>query len=133
MINIETLISIAGALGGLEAIKWIIGLKNSRKKAEADTEDTIATVIAKRSQTYEESITFLQGQLRDKEQQFAELSEKYQSSMTHALELTRQLGEMKLKYRSARCDRKDCLQRKPPFRWMKFQSKSGPKTPKESN
>lgn len=119
MITIETILAIIGALGGFEAIKWLVGLRTSRRKETAEAEESIEAVIARRVKSYEDSITFLQAQLREKEQQFSEISSKYQETMTHAMELTRQLGEMKLKYRSSRCDRKNCENRKPPFRWMK--------------
>ena len=119
MINIETLLAIAGTFGGLEAIKWLTSLRSSRKKANAEAEQSVEEVIAKRVKSYEDSIAFLQAQLRDKEVRFSELSSKYQESMQRGIDLTRQLGEMKLKYNSSRCDRKDCENRKPPFRWQR--------------
>ena len=120
--NLETFLAIAGAFGGLEALKWITQLRTSRKKADAEADEALDALVAKRIRTYEESITFLQSQLREKELQFSDISAKYQEAMKHSLELTRQLGEMKLKYRSSRCDRKNCENRKPPFSWMKKSS-----------
>ena len=119
MINVETILAIAGAFGGLEAIKWVVTLKTSRRKATAEAEETIEEVIAKRVKSYEDSIAFLQTQLHDKEQRFSDLSRKYEDSMQRGIDLTRRLGEMKLKYRSSRCDRKDCPDRRPPFPWQK--------------
>lgn len=119
MINVETILAIAGAFGGLEAIKWVVTLKTSRRKASAEAEETIEEVIAKRVKSYEDSIAFLQTQLHDKEQRFSDLSRKYEDSMQRGIDLTRRLGEMKLKYRSSRCDRKDCPERRPPFPWQK--------------
>lgn len=119
MISIETILAIAGTFGGLEAVKWLAGLKTSHRKASAEAEETIEDVIAKRVKSYEDSIAFLQTQLNDKEQRFSELSGKYEESMQRGIELTRQLGEMRLKYRSSRCDRKDCPDRRPPFPWQK--------------
>ena len=119
IMNIETFIAIAGAFGGLEALKWLASLRGSRRREAAETADTVEAVIAKRVKTYEESIAFLQNQLQEKERQFADLSSKYQDSMQRGLELTRQLGEMRLRYRQSRCDRKECENRKPPFNWMR--------------
>lgn len=119
MINVETVIAIGGAFGGLELLKWLVGLRSSRRREKAEVEETIETVISKRVKSYEDSIAFLQSQLKDKELQFSDLSARYQESMQKGIELTRQLGEMKLKYRSSRCDRKNCENRKPPFTWMK--------------
>lgn len=119
MINIETILAIAGAFGGLEAIKWVVGLKTSRRKASAEAEETIENVIAKRVKSYEDLIAFLQSQLLDKEQRFSELSRKYEDSMQRSIDLTRRLGEMKLKYSSSRCDRKECPDRRPPLPWMR--------------
>ena len=123
--NWETFIGIAGAFGGLEALKWLVGLRSSRRKAESETAETLENIAAKRMKTYEDSILFLQNQLQEKERQFAELSTKYQESMQRGLELTRNLGEMKLRYRQSRCDRKDCDNRKPPFSWLKQGSRQG--------
>lgn len=117
--NLETIIGIFGALGGLEALKWVAGLRYSRRKASAEAAESFENVVTKRVKTYEDSIIFLQNQLQEKEKQFAELSARYQESMQRGLDLTRELGEMKLKYRYSRCDRKNCTERKPPFRWMK--------------
>lgn len=117
--NWETFIGIAGAFGGLEALKWIAGLRSSRRKAASEAAETFENVITKRVKTYEDSILFLQNQLQEKERQFAELSARYQESMQRGLELTRALGEMKLRYRQSRCDRKECDRRKPPFPWLR--------------
>ena len=117
--NFETLITIIGAFGGLEALKWLAGLRASRRKGDAEVAESVEGAISRRVKTYEESICFLQSQLQDKERQFVELSQKYQESMQRGLELTRQLGEMKLRYRQSRCDRKECPDRKPPFAWLR--------------
>ena len=124
MIAIETLLAIAGAFGGIELLKWLSSLRASRRKAEAEADDSLEQVAAKRMKTFEESILFLQDRLAEKERQFAELSTKYQESMQRELKLTQALGDMKLKYRSSRCDRKECDLRKPPFAWQRRTSKS---------
>lgn len=113
--NWETFISIIGAFGGLEFLKWIFSLKVSRKKEASEAAESFENVITKRVKTYEDSILFLQNQLQEKERQFAELSAKYHDSMQRGLQLTHNLGEMKLRYRSSRCDRKECENRKPPL------------------
>lgn len=100
-------------------MKWLASLRTSRRKAANEAAECFENVVTKRVKTYEDSIIFLQNQLQEKERQFAELSEKYQKSMEGGLELTRKLGECKLKYRQSRCDRKDCPERQPPFSWMR--------------
>lgn len=115
--NWDTLIGIAGAFGGLEALKWLVNLRSSRRKAANEAADGFESVVAKRLKTYEDSILFLQNQLQEKERQFAELSAKYQESMQRGLKLTEQLGCLKLRYRASRCDRHDCLERKPPLKY----------------
>lgn len=114
--NWETFISIIGAFGGLEALKWLFSLRNLRRKEAGEAAESFENVLTKRVKTYEDSIIFLQNQLQEKERQFAEMSAKYQESMQHGLRLTQNLGEMKLRYRSSRCDRKDCENRKPPLK-----------------
>ena len=117
--SVETILAIVGAFGGLEAIKWLVGLRAARRKAAGEEAESFENVVTKRVKTYEDSILFLQNQLQDKERQFADLSARHQESMQRELDLTRRLGEMKLKYRQSRCDRKDCELRKPPFTWKK--------------
>lgn len=114
--NWESVISIVGALGGLEAIKWLAGLRYARRKAAGEAAETFENVVTKRIKTYEDSIIFLQDQLQEKEKQFAELSDKYHHSLQQELKLTHSLGELKLKYRQSRCDRRDCEMRKPPVK-----------------
>lgn len=117
--DIQTFIAIVGAFGGLEALKWLVNLRSSRRKAASEAAESFENVITKRVKTYEDSILFLQNQLQEKERQFAELSAKYHESMQRGLDLTRRHGELKLKYRSSRCDLKDCEMRKPPLQWKK--------------
>lgn len=113
--EMESIIAVTGALGGLEFLKWVFSLKSSRRKDEAEAADSMENMVSKRMKTYEESILFLQNQLQEKERQFAELSEKYHESMEKGLKMACDLGTLKLKYRSTRCDRKDCESRKPPY------------------
>ena len=115
--------AIGATFGGLELLKWITGLRSTRRKADAEAADSVEDVVAKRVKTLEDSIIFLQNQLAEKEKQFAELSAKYQESMQRGLKLTSDLGEMKLKYRSSRCDRKECENRKPPLPWLRKTTK----------
>lgn len=117
--NWETFIGIAGALGGLETLKWLAGFRTARRKAANEAAETFENVVTKRVKTYEDSIVFLQNQLMEKERQFAELSAKYHESMQRGLDLTRSLGEMKLRYRQSRCDLNSCPDRKPPFAWKR--------------
>lgn len=119
MINLETLLGIAGAFGGLEALKWLFSLRSNRRKGDAEAADSVENVVARRLKTYEDSILFLQNRLEEKERQFTELSDRYRQSMEKGINLTQKLGELKLKYGTSRCDVKDCENRKPPFRWMK--------------
>ena len=117
---LQTILTIAGAFGGLELLKWLATLRSSRRKGAAEAADSVENVVAKRLKTYEDSITFLQKQLEDKEKQFAALSARHHEAMERELTLTRRLGEMRLRYRQSRCDRRECPERKPPLRGMKI-------------
>lgn len=114
--NVDTIIAVAGAFGGLEAIKWLVNLRANRRKAAGEAAECFENVASKRVKTYEDSIVFLQTQLQEKEKQFAELSARHQESMQRELKLTEQLGCLKLKYKFTRCNRKDCEMRKPPIK-----------------
>lgn len=113
--NLEILLAVVGALGGLEAVKWWATRRSTGRSAVAEADSAQTQALAAREHLYEDTITFLQNQLRDKEERFAALNAQLHKSMASELLLTRQLGEMEVKYLSSRCDIVECLHRHPPL------------------
>lgn len=121
--EINTILAVVTALGGLEAIKWWSTRRSAGQKARADADSQQTAAFAAREHLYEETITFLQNQLRDKEERYAALTAQLHTSMAHELSLTRQLGEMEVKYLSSRCDITECTRRRPPLPGIEDESR----------
>lgn len=109
------IIAVATAFGGLEALKWWTTRRSARQSAVAEADHSQTDAFAARERLYEDTITFLQAQLRDKEERFAALTDRLHAAMEAELDLTRRLGEMELRYLSSRCDAYDCPRRRPPL------------------
>lgn len=114
-------ILLVTALGGIEGIKqlakWWMSRKTSRRidEARADTEEFRAL------REYNE---FLQQQLTDKEQRFAQQTERLRAAQTDLfasreecarlrLEHAGALSELRLELALKRCERKKCSDREP--------------------
>ncbi|MCM1376957.1 MAG: hypothetical protein NC097_04895 [Clostridium sp.] len=109
------MIQLLGAIGGLEAIKWLMNRKNASRivRAQAMTEEQSA--LSAREKLYEDTILFLQQQLKEKEERFAQQTELLRQSTSSELELTRQLGQLELRLQRCRCDKFNCADRQPPL------------------
>ena len=120
--NFETLIAFIGVIGGVETIKWLLTFRSSKLKADAEASEQLSSASAARNRMYEESILFLQSQLKEKEKSFADLSQQLHKAMEAELDLTRQLGNLQLRFLSSRCDKTECPHREPPFEWVKIKA-----------
>lgn len=107
--------SFVAAMGGLELFKWLMTMRSARRRAAAEADSVSVDAAARSVRMYEDSILFLQSQLRDKEEAFAGISSRLHDSMRNELELTRRLGEANVKFLSSRCDLTDCAVRRPPL------------------
>ncbi|MCM1152132.1 MAG: hypothetical protein NC328_00550 [Muribaculum sp.] len=112
------IVTVVGALGGLEFVKWISTRKSQSRMeaAKAQSEETSAN--SAREKLCEDTITFLQTQLHDKELRFAEQTDLLRSTTAHELELTRRVGELEQNLILTRCDLTACPHRQPPFPWQ---------------
>ena len=111
--NLEVLQIIAAsfaavltALGGWEAIKYLINRKSNSRKAEAEADSVEFTVLR-------QTVEFLQTQLQEKEERFALQTELVRKLNAEVLELTKDKGKVELELQTYRCIRKKCGQREP--------------------
>ena len=111
--NLEVLQIIAAsfaavltALGGWEAIKYLINRKSNSRKAEAEADSVEFTVLR-------QTVEFLQTQLQEKEERFAQQTELVRKLNAEVLELTKDKGKVELELQTYRCIRKKCGQREP--------------------
>lgn len=107
----QTLAVIIGALGGLEFIKWLF----TRKRVARTDEFKLLR----------ETNEFLQQQLQDKEERFAEQTQLVRKQNTEILDLTTKMAEMEIRHEQekaelrielveVRCKDKNCPFRLPP-------------------
>ena len=103
---IETLVTILTAMGGWETVKYLFNRKSNARISEAEA-DTAEFHILK------EQIEFLQEQMKQKEERFADQTTIVRNLNSEVLELTKKLGNTELELQKYRCIRPKCQQREP--------------------
>lgn len=101
-----TFASALTALGGWETIKYFINHKTNKRKAEAEADSVEFTVL-------KTAVEFLQTQLQEKEERFAQQTELVRKLNAEVLELIKEKGKVELELQTYRCIRKKCGQREP--------------------
>ena len=118
---ITAVVTVVTALGGVETVKYFMNrrAKSRIEDAKADSEEVHAD--QDEFSYLRQRIEFMEAQLVEKEQRFAEqtaLVRKLQTDIITAakeeIELTKQIGALQLELALKRCDRKGCQQRQPP-------------------
>ena len=108
--DIITLITTASAafaaVGGVEAAKFFIGRKEYRRKVDAEADAAELGVL-------KDTTGFLQVQLRDKEERFADQTKVVRELNAQVLELTKEKAQVELELQRYRCIRPRCAQREP--------------------
>ena len=99
--------SVVAALGGWEAVRYFLNRKTDGRKAEAEADGVEFDVL-------KETVEFLQMQLKEKEERFAQQTELVRKLNTEVLELTKDKGRLELELQTYRCVRARCSQREPP-------------------
>lgn len=105
------IITILGALGGFEAIKWAIKTFLNRK-TDARIEDAHAD--SEEFKTLREYNEFLQKQLQDKEVRFVEQTDRLRNTQTELFTLEKEMSDLKIELALKRCEKKKCGDRMPP-------------------
>lgn len=107
MNTIEIILSIIGALGGWEAIKYLLNRKSNQRTAMAEAD-------LSQFHTLQETIQFLQSQLKEKEERFAEQTNIVRKLNLDIIDLLKDKGAMEVELVRVRCDDDDCPFRQPP-------------------
>lgn len=116
----QTLMTIVGAMGGWELVKWLLTRRANRKiatataaHAEVQTEEAEFIYLRKR-------IEFSEQQLAEKERRFAEQTEVLRQAQRELLEMTIENGKLMAENAALKaeramklCERKGCAQRQP--------------------
>ena len=103
----ESVIAIIGSLGGFELVKWLINRKNNVRISEAEADMS-------EFHTLQEMIQFLQTELKEKEERFAEQTTLVRKLNAEVIELTNEKASIELELALKRCDDQNCPFRQPP-------------------
>lgn len=103
---IEIVVSVITALGGWEMIKYCMNRKTNRRKEEAEADNVEFNVLR-------EAMDFLQTQLKDKEQRFAEQTDLVRKQNLDILQLNKEKAQLELDLQRYKCVIKGCIKRDP--------------------
>lgn len=109
-VDLNTILAIIGAMGGIEGIKWGIRAWANRKTnariadAQADVEEFKAL------REYNE---FLQKQLSEKEKRFVEQTGRLRQVQDELFTLKESYSDVKIELALKRCEKKKCGDREP--------------------
>lgn len=105
----EILVAVAtavGALGGWEAVKYLLNRKTNTRKAEAEADHSEFKVLS-------EAMAFLQEQVKSKEERFAEQTNTVRVQNSEILELNKKIALLEAKMALKLCERRGCKERQP--------------------
>lgn len=105
--NWDVIIALVGALGGLELLKFLFTRKSSVRTATAEANGVEFHVM-------QEVNTFLQEQLKTKEERFAEQTQLVRQQNRDLIALERKVAELEIELVQKRCNDDDCPFRQPP-------------------
>ena len=94
------------AIGGVEVVKFFLSRKQYARKAEAEADSAEFAVLR-------ETVDFLQTQLKEKEERFAEQTRVVRELNVQVLNLTNEKAKVELELQRYKCVRKGCAQREP--------------------
>lgn len=103
----QTPVVILGALGGFEFIKWVFNRKTDSRLA-------VAAAQSAEFHTLQETVQFLQSQLQEKEERFANQTERLRKTQDDLFSEREARHNAELELAMKRCDDNDCPFRRPP-------------------
>ena len=103
---VEIVVSVITALGGWEMIKYCMNRKTNRRKEEAEADNVEFNVLR-------EAMDFLQAQLKEKEQRFAEQTDLVRKQNLDILQLNKEKAQLELDLQRYKCVIKGCVKRDP--------------------
>lgn len=98
--------TILTAMGGWEFVKYLINRRSNARISEAEADRAEFQVL-------KETNEFLQDQLKQKEERFAEQTQIVRKLNAEVLDITQQKASVELDLQKYRCIRAKCSQREP--------------------
>lgn len=112
--NFDIIATILGALGGWEAIKYLINRKTNKRVAEYEADSVEFSVL-------KETIMFLQEQMHnmviadaEKEKRFVEQTTRLRMVQDENSQLQKEKSKLELELQKYKCIREKCANRQPP-------------------
>lgn len=102
----EFITTIIASLGGLELIKFFLNRSQHKRIAEAQADIDEFHVMR-------ETIEFLQQQMKEKEERFAEQTMLVRKLNNEIIEKTKENGKLELELQKHRCVVPKCINREP--------------------
>lgn len=103
---IEIIASMITALGGWEALRYLLNRKTNHRKEEAEADNVEFNVLR-------ETTDFLQSQLKAKEERFAEQTNLVRKQNLEILDLTKEKAKLEMDLQKYKCIIKGCAKRDP--------------------
>lgn len=103
----QLILAFVGAMGGLEGVKWLINRKTNTRLAIAEAESAEFHLL-------QETNTFLQQQLQNKEERFVEQTELLRKTQRDLYEAKEREYEARLELAQKKCEDQNCPFRMPP-------------------
>lgn len=102
----ESIIAILGALGGVETVKYFLNRRTNSRIAIAEAESA-------EFHTLQETVQFLQSQLKEKEERFANQTERLRKTQDDLFRERELRHKAELELVTKRCEVKRCGNRQP--------------------
>lgn len=103
----ESLITVVTAFGGIEVVKYIANRKSNSRIAEAEADGA-------EFQTIQTTVEFLQRQLQEKEERFANQTDRLRVTQDDLFKERELRHAAELELAMQRCDDHECPYRQPP-------------------
>lgn len=109
----QNLIALLTVLGGWDAVKYLLNRKTNKRLEEAQVDAAQSQATADEFHALREYNEFLQHQLQQKEERFADQTDRLRKSREREFELLKENTDLKLELAIKRCEIKRCGQREP--------------------
>lgn len=101
-----TITTILGIVFSWDGVKYLLNRKSNARISDSEADASEFRVL-------QETVVFLQEQLKSKEERFAEQTERLRKSQEREFELLEKCGNLRLELQTYRCVRKHCGDRDP--------------------
>ena len=103
---VMTVSAIVGSVSFWELVKYLFHRRANRRKADSEADASEFSVLR-------DTMIFMENQLKNKEERFAEQTAVVRKLNAENLELTREVTMLKTEREMKLCERRGCLTREP--------------------